>query len=215
MFHTTLRFSQTLRLISLLLCGLLISPVSAQTENPTFFYLHQGQLVSPWGLMLGDPSNWALAVQDRTGQSKSGKLSIKPTDFKGKGDALQASWNGKKDTATLSIVGPAIDIANFKDAAALAMDIRLDKRPTKGVTLSMSCTWPCRGEVQIRKLLTEFPVGEWFSLPVPLNCLKSDDGFDLSKISGPFTIATEGKLTLSITNIRLERLAEGEKGCVE
>ena len=41
------------------------------------------------------------------------------------------------------------------------------------------------------------------------------DNFDLSKIVGPFSIATEGKFTVSITNIRLEKLPEGDKGCVE
>lgn len=193
--------------------------VNAQTDaakNPTFFYLDNGQLVGSWGLMLGDPSDWALGIQNREGKSKSGKLSLTPSDFKGKGDAIQATWDArKKDVATLSIVGPTIDLSAFKDVAALTMDIKVDKRPSKAVSLSMSCTWPCRGEVQIRKLLTEFPVGEWFSLPVPLNCFKGEEEFDLSKISGPFTLGTEGKLDISITNIRLERMAEGDKGCAD
>lgn len=49
-------------------------------------------------------------------------------------------------------------------------------------------------------------------LPIPLNCFAGDD-FDLAKISSPFTLATDGKFTVSITNIRLEKLAEGEQGC--
>lgn len=217
MLYARLLFGRTLRFAQLAACCLLATSVVAQdnvAKNATFFYLDQGQLVAPWSFVLGDPSDWSLAVQDRTGQSKNGKLSIKPTDFKEKGDAIHVSWNNrKKDTATLSIAGPAIDISAFKDVAALTMDIKVDQRPNNAVTLTMGCTWPCRGEVQIRKLLSEFPVGEWFSLPVPLNCFKGEEEFDLSKISGPFTIGTAGRLTLSITNIRLERMADDDKGC--
>ena len=63
-------------------------------------------------------------------------------------------------------------------------------------------------------MIKTMPKGEWLSLPPPLNCFKSDN-FDLSKINGPFDIPTDGKFTVSTTNIRLEKLGEGEKGSVE
>lgn len=184
-------------------------------KNPNFFYLDKGQLVTGWGIQVGDPSNWSTVIQDRTGKSQSGKIAVAPAKFKEDGDAIQLTWSKrKKDVATLSIFGPTLNLASVKDNAQLAIDVRVDVRPDKAVTLGMGCTYPCKADVQIRDLLTEFPRGEWFTLPIPLNCLKGEE-FDLSKISVPFTIGTDGKLTLTITNIRLERMGENEKGCVK
>lgn len=56
------------------------------------------------------------------------------------------------------------------------------------------------------------PKGEWFSLPIPLNCFKGDN-FDLGKITSPVTLSTDGRFSLSITNIRLEKMPDDDKGC--
>src|SRR5690606_11529352 len=135
--------------------------------------------------------------------------------FQDTGDALQLTWSSrKKGQGSFGIYGGPIDLSAVKDAASLTIDMKVEVRPDKDVSIGMDCGYPCRAAIPARKILREFPVGEWFSLPIPLNCFKGDE-FDLSKINGPFTISTEGKLTVTITNIRLERLAEGETGCVE
>ncbi|PUA27257.1 MAG: glucan-glucohydrolase [Cellvibrio sp. 79] len=189
-------------------------PAQAQNLNPTYFYLVKGELIGRT-ISVGDPSNWSTNIQGREGKSAGGKVEVAPIDFKAKGDAIQIKWSPrKKETGNLGLYGNAIDLSKFKDAAALTIDMRIDVKPDKDVKIGLDCGYPCRADLSINGLIKKMPKGEWFSLPLPLNCFKSDN-FDLSKIVGPFSIATDGKLTISISSIRLEKLGEGEKGCVE
>lgn len=210
-----LKFSRFLTQLSLfILLPSACLTAAAQELNPNHFYLVKGALVGERGMQVGDPSNWSVALTNREGKSKTGKISVAPANFNGEGDAIQLTWSRKKGQANFGIYGGPIDLSAFKDAATLTIDMKVDVRPTAGVTIGMDCGYPCQASVQVRSMLKEFKTGEWFSLPIPLNCFKGDE-FDLSKINGPFTMSTEGKLTVTIANVRLERMAEGEKGCVE
>lgn len=196
--------------------GLIMSiPAQAQnTLNPNYFYLVKGELISR-NIALGDPSNWNTSLPAREGKSAGGKIEVAPIDFKAKGDAIQIKWSPRKQmVGNLALYGNSIDLSKFKDAAALTIDMRIDVKPDKNVNIGLSCGYPCQADLSINGMIKKMPKGEWFSLPLPLNCFKSDN-FDLSKINGPFSISTDGKFTVSITNIRLEKLGEGEKGCVE
>ncbi len=204
--------------VLLLACGLM-APLVSQAQNnaelnPNYFYLVKGELIQR-SIALGDPSNWYTPLNGREGKSASGKIEVSPTDFKGKGDAIQITWSPrKKDVGNLSISGSTIDLSKFKDAVSLTIDMKVDVKPSKDVRVGMGCGYPCQADISINGMIKSMPKGEWFSLPIPLNCFKSDN-FDLSKIASPFSITTDGKFTVSITNIRLEKLPEGEKGCVE
>ena len=180
--------------------------------NPNFIYLYKGQPQAR-SISLGDPSNWSLGLQGREGKSASGKLKVSATDFKEKGDALLLEWKtSNKNLGNFALYGNPIDLSKYKDAASLTIDMRIDRKPNKDVKIGMDCGYPCRADLSINGMIKEMRSGEWFSLPIPLNCFKAEN-FDLSKINGPFTIATDGKFSVSITNVRLEKLAPGEKGC--
>ncbi|WP_323816020.1 putative glycoside hydrolase [Cellvibrio sp. NN19] len=200
---------------AIFLCSLpSISHAQNDNLNPNYFYLVKGELIQR-SIALGDPSNWNINLQGRGGKSASGKLTVAPVDFQAKGDAIQLTWSKKqKVVGSFGLYGNAIDMSKFKDAASLTIDMRVDVKPDKDVRVGLNCGYPCQADIAINGMIKKMPKGEWFSLPIPLNCFKSDN-FDLSKIAGPFTIATEGKFTVSITNVRLEKLPEGEKGCVE
>ena len=187
----------------------------AQTQplNPNFFYIVKGE-PNQRGISLGDPTNWSTSIQGRQGESAGKKISVAPASYKAEGDAIQITWNKKKLQGNFSIYGNPIDLSKVKDSAYLTLDIRMDQKPDKTVKIGMDCGYPCRAELTLNGLIKKMPKGEWFSLPIPLNCFKSDN-FDLSKINSPLTISTDGRFTLSITNVRLEKMPEGEKGCVE
>lgn len=210
-----MRYFRILKYI-LAISGLALMPLASQAQelNPNYFYLVKGELISR-GIAVGDATNWHTPLQGREGQSAGGKVVVAPTNFKGDGDAIQITWAPrKKMVGSLSLNGNPIDLSQFKDSASLTIDMRVDVKPDKNVNIGLDCGYPCRADLSINKLLKTMPKGEWFSLPLPLNCFKGDN-FDLSKISGPFSVATDGKFTVSITNIRLEKLPEGEKGCAE
>jgi hypothetical protein len=198
---------------AVVLASALLAPLSqAQSINPNHVYLYKGELVQR-SIALGDPANWNTNLTGREGKSAGGKVEVSPADFKSKGDAIQIKWSPrKKVVGSFVIAGEVIDLSKLKDTASLTIDMKVDVKPDKDVKVGMSCDYPCLANVSINNMIKPMPKGEWFSLPIPLNCFVGDD-FDLAKISGPFTIATDGKFTVSITNIRLEKLAEGDKGC--
>jgi hypothetical protein len=190
-----------------------LSCAFAHAQNPNFFYIIKGEPIQR-GINLGDPTNWSTNIQGRQGESAGKKVAVALTTHKVEGDAIQITWNKKKTQGNFSISGNPIDLSKVKDSAYLTLDIRMDQKPDKTVKIGMDCGYPCRAELTLNGLIKQMPKGEWFSLPIPLNCFKSDN-FDLSKINSPLTISTDGRFTLSITNVRLEKMPEGEKGCVE
>ncbi len=194
--------------------GLLMAATAqAQNLNPNYFYMVKGELISR-NISLGDPTNWNTPLTGREGKSAGGKVEVAPVDFKAKGDAVQIKWSPRKKVqGNFALYGTPIDLSKYKDAASLTIDMRIDVKPDKNVNIGLDCGYPCRAELSINRMIQKMPKGEWFSLPLPLNCFKSDN-FDLSKINGPFSIGTDGKFTVSITNIRLEKLPEGDNGCV-
>ncbi len=196
--------------------GMALLPLVSQAQelNPNYFYMVQGELVGR-SIALGDPSNWYIELAGREGKSASGKVKVSPTKFKSEDDAIQIEWSARqKVVGSFSLLGEPINLSSVKDSASLTVDMRVDVKPDKNVSISLGCGYPCRADLSINAMIKKMPRGEWFSLPLPLNCFKGDD-FDLSKISSPFSVVTEGKFTVSITNIRLEKLPEGEKGCVD
>lgn len=206
-----------------LLCTLIPSlflslvPMISQAQdsglNPNYFYLVKGEL-NQRTIALGDPSNWNINLPGREGKSASGKLSVAPIDFQATGDAIQLTWSArKKVVGSFVLYGDVIDMSKFKDAASLTIDMRVDVKPDKDVKVGLGCGYPCQADISINNMIKKIPKGEWFALPIPLNCFKGEN-FDLSKITGPLNMATDGKFTVSIANVRLEKLPEGEKGCV-
>ena len=184
--------------------------------NPNFVYLHDGKPVTGWGIQLGDPDNWAIQVEaSRKAKSSSGKISIEPADRADKGDALKIFWSPRKNVkGVFAVYGSSIDLSKFENEGAIVFDMRMDMKPDKDVTFGMDCGYPCRGEIHVSKILKDLKKDEWTTLPIPLNCF-TKEGLDIKKINGPFVIGTDGKLGITIANVRLQKLPEGEKGCAK
>ena len=184
--------------------------------NPNFNYMSEGKTVGGWGIQLGDPENWSTSVDaSRKGKSATGKVSIEPIDFQATGDALKLSWSPRKAVkGVFAISGAALDLSKFENEGAIVFDMKMDMKPDKDVTFGMDCGYPCRSEIQVSAMLKDLKKDEWTTFPIPLNCF-TKEGLDIKKISGPVLISTEGKLGLTIVNIRLQKLPEGEKGCAK
>lgn len=184
--------------------------------NPNFNYIRDGQAVAGWGMQLGDPDNWATPVDaSRKGKSASTKISVEPTDRADRNDALKISWAARKAVkGVFGVYGSAIDLSKFENEGAIVFDMRLDIKPDKDVTFGMDCGYPCRAEMHVSSILKDLKKDEWTTLPIPLNCF-TKEGLDIKKVNGPIVISTDGKLGISIANVRLEKLPEGEKGCTK
>lgn len=186
--------------------------------NPNFIYINNGQTTGNWSIQLGDPDNWSLPIDasaNRKAKSAAGKVSIEPVDRADKGDALQISWSPRKAIkGVFSVSGASIDLSKFENEGAIVFDMRMDMKPDKDVTFGMDCGYPCRSEMHVSKILKDLKKDEWTTVPIPLNCF-TKEGLDIKKVTGPIVISTDGRLGITIANVRLQKLPEGEKGCAK
>lgn len=209
--HTSIR---TLATTALVITGALTQ--AETTLNPSFNYLHNGQLVSPWTAAVGNKSNWHTPVTMPAGATEDGDFNIEQKTGDNERNYLQLNWSGKKDEAYLTLSGPEMNLAPIEDQVALVFDYYLEskiKRDT-AFAVKMSCGEDCKGGVELSGPLRKQATKQWGSLPIPLNCF-SKNGADLSKINTPFMIQVSGKVSMRIANIQLLRMAEGDKGCKE
>jgi beta-glucosidase len=55
-------------------------------------------------------------------------------------------------------------------------------------------------------------LGQWTTLAVPLRCFR-DAGIDMQRVSAPITMSTAGRLSLSISDVRIASAAVPQTQC--
>jgi beta-glucosidase len=138
------------------------------------------------------------------GESQSHRLTLSPIDKVKQEDARQLRWSGTGQ-ASVEITGAApINLTRQTNAQiALGFDYRVQQPPSAAVSLGMGCGASCAGTVALAPTLAAAPRGTWRHLDVPLACFGAA-GENMARVWTPFTLATSGKLTLDLANIRLE-----------
>ena len=90
--------------------------------------------------------------------------------------------------------------------AALSMLVRVDEKPTARVYLGMNCegygdqAGSCNAKLDISEQLNQFEANQWAEFNVDLKCF-ADKGINFEHIVSPFSIESEGTLTLGLSNI--------------
>jgi beta-glucosidase len=100
----------------------------------------------------------------------------------------------------VTISGPAADLS-ASAGMSLRVDYRLDAKPATRVTVAMSN--PDK-RVDVTGLFDDSPQGRWTSLMVPLSCF-ADAGADLTHVTMPFALETDGRFGLSISGVKLDQ----------
>ncbi len=155
------------------------------------------------------PAPWAFSVRDTSGEvrldngaSPGGVLTIRPADAGAQESARAMVWSGA-GPASLMIQGPVVDLQRQATGdMAVAIRYRTDTAPTSDVTLAAGCGGTCQGAVEISDLLGDTPSREFRTLKIKLSCLR-DAGADLSRVEWPVVLATDGRLGLTIDDMRL------------
>src|SRR5690606_6876663 len=138
-------------------------PATEAALNPDYFYFVNGELPGSRSILLGDPGKWAMPINGLSGKSASGKIRVEPEKFQTQNDALNISWSKKNMKGELGIYGQPINIAAYKDVAALTFDIKVKTRPKESVMVGMDCGFPCRAEYEIGMLLRKLKKNTWTS----------------------------------------------------
>lgn len=182
------------------------------SPNRNFFYFVDGKTTQAWNLTLGDKQKWNVRIKESEGKSLGGQISLKRSDFKSDGDAVHLNWAARDGVGQFAITGKPIDLSGVADKVALTFDINVVTSPREKVKLLMFCDYPCRAEFDLTPILRKVDSNTWTSIPIPLSCMQAR-GLDVSKITSPFGLSTEGKLEVKVANIRMTRLADDAQSC--
>ena len=92
------------------------------------------------------------------------------------------------------------------------MEYRVDQAPTAPVLLGILSGAGNRVTLPITGALRAAPAGQWTSIAVPLRCLR-DAGADMQRVIAPIMLSTAGRLTLSVSDVRIASAAVPQNQC--
>jgi beta-glucosidase len=184
------------------------SPVSEQligADNSLDQEVFKGGPRGNWQLFTGDPSDWAVEATGSRSQSSTGSVVVESIDRMVQEDARRLTFTGADDRLSVVYMQSEYptDLTDLDEAGgALVIDFRVVEKPTEQVNLRMDCKYPCSGSVRFTKVLLDAPIGEWTQKSVPTACF-ANDGVQLGRVNTAFVLATEGDITLDISEIKL------------
>jgi beta-glucosidase len=159
----------------------------------------------PEGVLFGRgtvPQGWSFGFEPAsTGQMKG-------VDRRAQEDSRQFTWPGTGPATVALRTNAPLDLSRETTGQlSMVIDYRVDSPPTAPVTLSAASA-----AVPIGGTLRGGPVGEWRTLTVPLGCF-AKGGADMSKLSVPVSITTSGRLTLTISDVRVLSATVAQDQC--
>lgn len=181
--------------------------------NPNFVYFSEGQTPGNWGWVLGDPGNWWMPLGDEGGVSGKGFLTLAPANDKTFPGAMKLTWAKTDAWASATLSGGMLDLSALEHKAELTLALKVESSVPTTVNVKMACGEQCEAEVNIADNLKQAQAGQWFALPLALDCFTAN-GLDASKINWPFSIGSSGPLELVVAEISLAAMADGDQGCV-
>jgi beta-glucosidase len=180
-----------------------------QADSRVFFAAGRAGAGWRWSVREGEDE---LDLPQGTGSSSHGGLQMSAADRAAQEDARLLSFSGA-GAKRAALKGSGIDLQREANGQlSLALDYRVDGRPTARVDLEIACGATCRGTVPIQEPLRAARAGEWQHLKVPLNCF-AKTGADMSHVTSPFALATDGQLAVRVANIHLESGTDGLLPC--
>jgi len=185
---------------------------------------HAAHVTAPWSIYLAD-SRAEVRLTTMRQESPQRALVLSQSAA-----GASASWNGNAPSL-LRIAGRQSDFRERAAAGTvIELRFRLDERPSDAVHFGVVCMAPyqrhpasavtdpaqalqaamrsahCGTEqgamLDLTATLQSAPLGAWRTLSYSLACF-SRQGADLSNVEAPFAIATQGRLALTIGEVRL------------
>ncbi|MGD8177305.1 glycoside hydrolase family 3 protein [Marinimicrobium sp. ARAG 43.8] len=179
-----------------------------------------------WHLFRQRPlDHWQLEVEgnknDRavmTGNQVSvSTLTVSAVDREVQEDARRVCWSGQgAGVVSLATRDRQVLTDYLRDAGAVVVDLRVDVAPSATVQMRMGCGPSAISEVDVTDELRQLAGQGWTTLVVALSRFPdvgSDFGLVLppeeffTRVLEPFCLATEGRLDLTFSGVRIEKNA--------
>ena len=153
------------------------------------------------------PAPWTLTA--------TGSVTVRAVDAGAQENARLATWSGQ-GAGVLAVTGGPADLRRQTNGEmALLMRYRVSTPPTAATRLSVGCGPDCGGGLDVTALLTSKPgpteADGWRTSKIKLSCFQNA-GADMAKVSSPFSLATTGVLSVTVSDLRLVP-NEGDADC--
>lgn len=180
-------------------------------ETDKVLKIFDNRPLDPWQLIIADGHNNTVAVTGSTASLAT--ISLRAVDRNVQEDSRRLQWNGTGRGSAGFYSQSRTDLVPYLEAnAALLVDVKVDERPTADVRLGVFCGQDCVAEKSITENLQAAPQKEWITLSIALKCLATDRA-KMDMILSPFYLVTEGKLDLSLYNLRIEKDVDAAIAC--
>src|SRR5690554_1800777 len=180
-------------------------------ETDKILKIFDNRPLDPWQLIIADGHNNTVAVTGSTASLAT--ISLRAVDRNVQEDSRRLQWNGTGRGSAGFYSQSRTDLVPYLEAnAALLVDVKVDERPAADVRLGVFCGQDCVAEKSITENLQAAPQKEWITLSIALKCLATDRA-KMDMILSPFYLVTEGKLDLSLYNLRIEKDVDAAIAC--
>nr|WP_010130644.1 glycoside hydrolase family 3 N-terminal domain-containing protein [Microbulbifer agarilyticus] len=170
-----------------------------------------GRALDPWRLQVTDAGNNQTIISSSV--AKLHGISVQSVDRKVQEDSRRLRWTGEGSAMAGFFANSRTDLSAYLgNHGALIFDVKVDGAPSDPVSLGMYCGQDCGAEKSITEVLQSAVPGEWKTVTVDLQCLAAD-GARMDMVLSPFYMRTEGKLDLTIHDVRVASQAEAEIHC--
>ncbi|ASP29304.1 1,4-beta-D-glucan glucohydrolase [Qipengyuania flava] len=175
-------------------------------------FFERGVPASSWSLTVSqaDGTN-ALRVTTVPAEALDGRVRIAATDHGVQEGARSFAVDAHAQGAAieLSTFDP-IDLSRETNGDMLLLTtVRRDAPIARTLSMAVSCdSAPCGEAVPVREF-GALALGEWQTVGVLLKCFRAT-GADMTRITAPFRIATDGATEISIARVALGSLSEAD-----
>jgi len=174
--------------------------ITSATGGDVFF--SAGRMQGGARVVVRDSGGERHAPADGAADSPKGTLKMALVDAGAQENARALNWSGT-GSATLAFIGLSRDLSRQANGdMAVAFTYVLQQAPTAPVEMSVACGDGCGASVDITKYLRSAPSGKQQTLQVKLSCF-AGKGADMTRVDQPFVLSTNGKLSLTLRDVRL------------
>lgn len=162
-----------------------------------------GTTRAPWKAYVGDASDWRKLVGGKSTSTAYGALTVTTVDGAVQEDSRRVEWTSGAESQFYWQTDSSVNLSDIPgDNPALMMTFAVDKHPKGRVKLRMDCEWPCRGELNLTRLLRSQPEGKLTKLGISLDCF-AKTGVNLKKVDSALVLVASEPFSITFRDVRV------------
>jgi beta-glucosidase len=162
-----------------------------------------GTTRAPWKAYVGDASDWRKLVGGKSTSTAYGDLTVTTVDGAVQEDSRRVEWKSGHESQFYWQTDSSVNLSDLAgENPALMMTFAIDKHPEGRVMMRMDCEWPCRGELNLTRLLRSQPEGKMTKLGISLDCF-AKTGVNLKKVNSALVLVASEPFAITFRDVRI------------